>query len=270
MARRRLDLELVRRELAPSREAARRLIEGGAVRVSGSIATKVARMVDAGEPVVVTETPRFVGRGGHKLEAALEGFDLHVAGTLALDAGSSTGGFTDCLLQHGANRVVAVDVGRHQLHERLRVDPRVDVYEQTDIRELDVVAVGGPFDVVVADLSFISVRSVAAPLLAATAEAGDLVVLVKPQFEAGRAEVSRGRGVIRDPEVWQRALDGAASALAGAGASIMGAMASPLRGADGNVEFLLHAHPTARGDATGVDLVAVVASVAAVDDGGEG
>jgi 23S rRNA (cytidine1920-2'-O)/16S rRNA (cytidine1409-2'-O)-methyltransferase len=261
-ARRRLDLELVRRELAPSREVARRLIEDGAVLVSGAVATKVARLVDPGEPVVVTAPPRFVGRGGHKLEAALDGFELDVTGAVALDAGSSTGGFTDCLLQHGAARVVAVDVGRHQLHERLRADDRVDVREQTDVRNLDVTGAGGPFDVVVADLSFISVRSVAAALVGAASSTADLVVLVKPQFEAGRAEVSRGRGVIRDPDVWLAAMEGAMSALDEAGASIMGAMASPLRGADGNVEFLLHAQPAGRGPAATVDLAALVASVA--------
>jgi 23S rRNA (cytidine1920-2'-O)/16S rRNA (cytidine1409-2'-O)-methyltransferase len=246
------------------------LIEDGAVLVSGSVATKVARLVDPGEPVVVTTPPRYVGRGGHKLEAALGGFALHVTGMVALDAGSSTGGFTDCLLQHGAARVVAVDVGRHQLHERLRADDRVDVHEQTDVRALDVGAVGGPFDVVVADLSFISVRSVAPALVGAAKPGADLVVLVKPQFEAGRAEVSRGRGVIRDPEVWQQALDGAVSALGGAGASIMGAMVSPLRGADGNVEFLIHARPTGPEPTDAVDLAALVASVAepgAVADG---
>jgi 23S rRNA (cytidine1920-2'-O)/16S rRNA (cytidine1409-2'-O)-methyltransferase len=256
--RRRLDVELVRRELAPSREAARRLVEAGAVLVSGSVATKAARLVDAGEPVVVTTPPRFVGRGGEKLDAALERFGLDVGGRRALDAGSSTGGFTDCLLQRGAASVAAVDVGRHQLHERLRADPRVDVHEQTDLRAFDVAAAGGPFDVVVADLSFISIGAVARHLVAACTPDGDLVVLVKPQFEAGRAEVSRGRGVIRDPEVWRATVAGALSALVDAGATIMGAMASPLRGADGNVEFLVHATPAPR-PGHPIDLEALVA-----------
>jgi 23S rRNA (cytidine1920-2'-O)/16S rRNA (cytidine1409-2'-O)-methyltransferase len=265
--RRRLDVELVRRELAPSREVARRLVEEGAVLVSGSVATKPARLVDAAEPVVVTTPPRFVGRGGSKLEAALDGFGIDVAGTRALDAGSSTGGFTDCLLQRGADRVVAVDVGRHQLHERLRADRRVDVHERTDIRSLDVASVGGPADVVVADLSFISMRTVAPALVGCCRPGGQLVVLVKPQFEAGRPEVSRGRGVVHGAEVWRAALEAATSALEAAGASIMGAMVSPLRGADGNVEFLVHAvGDGGSGRRHAVDLDAVVASV----DGGGG
>jgi 23S rRNA (cytidine1920-2'-O)/16S rRNA (cytidine1409-2'-O)-methyltransferase len=260
--RRRLDVELVRRELAPSREVARRLVDEGSVLVSGAVATKPARLVDAAEPVVVTTPPRYVGRGGSKLEAALDGFGVDVAGVRAIDAGSSTGGFTDCLLQHGAARVVAVDVGRHQLHERLRADERVDVHERTDIRSLDVVAVGGPADLVVADLSFISLRSVAAALVRCCRPGGQLVVLVKPQFEAGRAEVARGRGVVRDAAVWRAALEGATSALDAAGASIMGAMVSPLRGADGNVEFLVHAVvDEAAPRPHAVDLDAVVSSV---------
>jgi 23S rRNA (cytidine1920-2'-O)/16S rRNA (cytidine1409-2'-O)-methyltransferase len=164
--------------------------------------------------------------------------------------------------------VVAVDVGRHQLHERLRADPRVESREQTDIRGVTPDSIGGPVDVVVADLSFISVRAVAGALVALVRPGGDLVVLVKPQFEAGRAEVSRGKGVVRDPEVWHRTLDGAVVALQQAGAAIMGAMVSPLRGTDGNAEFLLHAtRPAvaAGGDgAPGIelDLDALVAAAA--------
>jgi 23S rRNA (cytidine1920-2'-O)/16S rRNA (cytidine1409-2'-O)-methyltransferase len=187
----------------------------------------------------------------------------------AIDAGSSTGGFTDCLLQHGAARVVAVDVGRHQLHERLRADRRVEVHERTDIRSLDVAAVGGPADLVVADLSFISLRSVAAALVGCCAPGGQLVALVKPQFEAGRAEVARGRGVVRDPAIWRAALEGATSALEAVGASIMGAMVSPLRGADGNVEFLVHAVADGAGRrSVAVDLDALVASVGVGDAAG--
>lgn len=240
MTRRRLDQELVRRGLAASRTDAQLLIEDGHVLVAGTVASKSARQTDAAESLLVTERPRFVGRGGTKLEAALERFGVDVSGARALDAGSSTGGFTDCLLQRGAASVVAVDVGTRQLHERLREDPRVDVREQTDIRSIRSELIGGPCDIVVADLSFISVRSVAAALVEATAEGGSLVVLVKPQFEAGRVEVSRGRGVISDPEIWRRCLVDAIGALGDAGGSIMGVMASPLRGAEGNVEFLVH------------------------------
>ncbi len=176
-----------------------------------------------------------------------------VNGARCLDAGSSTGGFTDALLQAGAVSVVAVDVGRHQLHERLRADPRVDSREQTDIRSIGPADVDGPLPVVVADLSFISVRAVIGSLLALLAPGGDLVILVKPQFEAGRAEVSKGRGVIRDPAIWHRVLEETRGVLAAAGAVIMDVMVSPLRGAEGNAEFLLHARHRSPDDATSTD-----------------
>lgn len=209
--------------------------------VSNAPATKPARLVATSEPVrVIGPPPRYVGRGGEKLAPALVRFDIDVRGARALDAGASTGGFTDALLQAGAASVVAVDVGRAQLHERLRDDPRVESREQTDIRSVEPGSIGGPVDVVVADLSFISLRAVLDALLALVTDDGDVVLLVKPQFEAGRAEVSRGRGVIRDPAVWRGVLEDADAAIDAAGAAIMEAMVSPLRGADGNVEFLLH------------------------------
>jgi 23S rRNA (cytidine1920-2'-O)/16S rRNA (cytidine1409-2'-O)-methyltransferase len=181
-----------------------------------------------------------VGRGGAKLEAALDRFGIDVAGRTALDAGASTGGFTDCLLQAGAARVVAVDVGRAQLHERLRADERVESLEQTDVRTY--AATGRRFPVVVCDLSFISLRTVAGALVELTEPVGHLVALVKPQFEAGRGEVSQGRGIIRDPEIWARALEGVIAAMENAGATTMDLMVSPLRGAEGNVEFLAWFH----------------------------
>jgi len=190
--------------------------------------------------LVLGDPPRFVSRGGEKLDAALDAFAVPVEGRRVLDAGSSTGGFTDCVLQRGARHVVAVDVGRGQLDARLRADPRVLVRERTDIRDLDLDEVGGPVDLVVADLSFISLRTVLDHLLAAVAPGGDLVVLVKPQFEVGRAEASRGKGVIRDPEVRAGALAAVRSTIEGRGAVIMGAMESPIRGGSGNVEHLLH------------------------------
>ena len=211
-----------------------------------------------------------MSRGGEKLAAALARFDVGVEGARCLDAGSSTGGFTDALLQAGAASVVAVDVGRHQLHERLRTDERVDSREQTDIRSLTPDDIGDPVDVAVADLSFISLASVIRPIVSLVRAGGDVVVLVKPQFEAGRAEVSKGRGVIRDPEVWTGVLQGAVVSIEDAGAAIMDAMVSPLRGADGNAEFLLHARtgaamgrhaasgvPTPR--TPGVDIASLVA-----------
>ena len=191
--------------------------------------------------MVAGDGPRFVSRAGNKLAAALDRFDVAVAGRHAVDIGSSTGGFTDCLLQRGAASVTAIDVGRHQLHERLRADPRVDVHERTNIRHADPAALGGPRELVVADLSFISLRTVAPRIVALAVTGADVVVLVKPQFEAVRTEADRGRGVIRDPEVWRRTVLDVSRALIDDGAAIMGVMVSPIRGGDGNVEFLVHA-----------------------------
>ena len=214
----------------------------GRVTVGGAPAEKPSRLVAPEESLhIAGDGRRFVGRGGEKLDAALDHFGIDVTGRPALDAGASTGGFTDCLLQRGATRVVAVDVGRGQLHQRLRDDPRVTVLERTNVRHLTPDAFGGDrFPMVTADLSFISLGTVAGNLVGLTAPGGDLVVLVKPQFEAGRAEASRARGVIRDPEVWERVLAEVAAALTAAGSDMMGTMRSPLTGADGNVEFLMH------------------------------
>jgi 23S rRNA (cytidine1920-2'-O)/16S rRNA (cytidine1409-2'-O)-methyltransferase len=242
----------VRRGLAPSRQQAQADIASGRVTVAGAPADKAARLVAADEPIrVLGPPPRFVGRGGEKLDAALARFALDVRGRRALDLGASTGGFTDALLQRGAATVVALDVGYGQLHERLRADPRVEVHERTNVRDVAPGDLGPLAEVLVADLSFISLRTVLPTALALAGPAADVVLLVKPQFEAGRAEAARGRGVITDPVVWARVLDEVATALEDLGAAIMGAMASPLTGADGNVEFLLHARtaPTApRGD----------------------
>jgi 23S rRNA (cytidine1920-2'-O)/16S rRNA (cytidine1409-2'-O)-methyltransferase len=232
----------VRRGLARSRQQAQADIAAGRVTVGGAPATKAARLVAADEPLVVLgPPPRFVGRGGEKLDAALERFAVTVADRRAIDIGSSTGGFTDCLLQRGAASVVAVDVGYGQLHERLRADPRVEVHERTNARDLRPGDVGPSAQLLVGDLSFISLRTVLPTVLPLVVEGADVVLLVKPQFEAGREEAARGRGVITDPEIWRRVLGEVSGALAAAGAAIIDAMASPLTGADGNVEFLLHA-----------------------------
>jgi 23S rRNA (cytidine1920-2'-O)/16S rRNA (cytidine1409-2'-O)-methyltransferase len=235
--------------LAGSRQQAQALVGQGNVLVAGAPAAKPDRLVHPGEPVVVTAgPPRFVSRGGEKLEAALDAFPpaaLALGGARVLDAGASTGGFTDCLLQRGAAEVWAVDVGHGQLDPRLRHDPRVTVRERTNVRSLGPAATDGPFPLVVADLSFISLATVA-PALVELTEAdppGHLVVLVKPQFEAGRAEVSRGRGVIRDPAVRRRVLGEVVAAFAEVGAVANGVVRSPLRGGDGNVEFFLHLRP---------------------------
>ncbi len=209
--------------------------------MAGAPATKSSRLVAPDEPIVLAgPPPRFVGRGGEKLAAALDGFAIDLTGLTVLDAGASTGGFTDCALQAGAAHVVAVDVGRGQLHQRLLVDPRVDSRERTNIRHLAPGDLGPLADVVVADLSFISLRTVTPALLGLLRPDGELVLLVKPQFEAGRQEASKHKGVIADPEVWHRVLIEVCGTLEGHGAAIMGLMTSPLRGADGNVEFLLH------------------------------
>ena len=212
--------------------------------VSGSIADKPARLVSPAEPIeLMGDPPPFVSRGGEKLRAALDRFGLDPTGWRILDAGASTGGFTDCLLQAGAASVVAVDVGHGQLHPKLRGHPRVVNLERLDIRQVDRETVGGlPVDMVVADLSFISATRAVPVLTGEVAVPGaPLVVLVKPQFEAGRVEASRGRGVIRDPEIHRRTLGEVATALGDAGAVIMGAMPSPLTGHSGNIEFLLYA-----------------------------
>ena len=210
--------------------------------VDGAPALKASRQVSPAEDVRLLAPPSpYVGRGGHKLDAALVRFGIDPGGWRCLDAGSSTGGFTDCLLQRGAAAVHAVDVGTHQLHERVRSDPRVVVREQTDVRSLTPADLGGPVDLVVGDLSFISLRIVLPVLVPLVVAGGHLVLLVKPQFEAGRAEAARGRGIIRDPTVWRRVLGEVASATGDAGTAILGLMPSPITGAQGNVEFLLHA-----------------------------
>jgi len=257
-ARRRLDTELVRRGLVQSRSQAEQALDAGRVLVNGALADKPSRLVAPGDQIMVTKgPPRFVSRGGEKLDAALEHFRIDVSDRTALDAGASTGGFTDCLLRRGAARVISLDVGRGQLHPRIRGDDRVCVLERTNIRLVDperlstLVRERRPdwhvparlqVSLATADLSFISLRTVA-PVLAGglLEEGGDLVALVKPQFEAGRSEAGKGKGVIRDPATWREAVVEVASAFEAAGAGIMDAMSSPLRGPAGNREFLLHA-----------------------------
>lgn len=235
----------MRRGLAESRERAQADIAARRVLVAGSVATKAASQVAVDQPIeLLGPPPRYVGRGGEKLHAALERFDVDPSGRRCVDAGASTGGFTDCLLQWGASEVVAVDVGYGQLHERLRSDPRVHNLERTNVRSLTPEDVGGVGQVVVADLSFISLTTAAPALLCLLdRERGHLVALVKPQFEAGRVEAARGKGVVRSPAVWRRVLGEVAEAVSSLGATMMDAMVSPLTGADGNVEFLVHVVP---------------------------
>ena len=235
----RLDQELVRRRLSASRSRARTAILEGQVVVDGATATRPAQRVDPGANITVAkESQRFVGRGAQKLAAAVDAFGIDVVGRSAVDVGASTGGFTDFLLQRGARSVVAVDVGHGQLDERLVADSRVDIREGVNIRYSDTVDLGAPFDLVVVDLSFISLRLVAA-VLASLGEAGsDWVVLVKPQFEVGAAELGKG-GVVRSPEARGQGLAAAASALGDTGLVVRNAIRSPITGGSGNVEALL-------------------------------
>jgi 23S rRNA (cytidine1920-2'-O)/16S rRNA (cytidine1409-2'-O)-methyltransferase len=242
MARRsRLDAELVRRGLARSREDAVSLISEGRVLVSGQAATKPATGVEAATPVVVRtdpDEPRWVSRGAHKLLGALDTFPVEVTGRRALDAGASTGGFTEVLLSRGARQVVAVDVGYGELAWSLRTDERVVVHERTNVRELSPEAVGGPVGLVVADLSFISLRLVLPALISCAGPGADLVPMVKPQFEVGRQRLGAG-GVVRDPELRAEAVLTVAQAAAELGWGTAGVVASPLPGPAGNVEFFL-------------------------------
>ena len=241
MAKRRLDTLLAERGLFESRSRAAAAVIAGDVRVGGRPARKPGELVTDEAELIVAEAPPFVSRGGVKLANALDAFGIDPSGRRALDVGASTGGFSDCLLQRGAATVIAVDVGRGQLHPKVREDPRVTVRERTDIRAVEHDKLGGPVDLVVGDLSFISLRTVLDAVLALARPGGDLVLLVKPQFEVGRAEASRGKGVIRDPDVRAAALADVRDALTERGAVIMGEMTSPLKGGAGNVEFLVHA-----------------------------
>ena len=241
MARRRLDAELVRRGLATSRTEAQAAVRDGLVFVGGRAAGKPSTLVDPAEPVeLVAPARRFVSRGGEKLDAALDRFEVAVEGRHALDAGASTGGFTDCLLRRGAAHVAAVDVGYGQLAWSLRGDPRVSVLERTNVRELRADSLPFEPEIVVADLSFISLRLVVGTLAGLAAGEANAVLLVKPQFEAGRDGVGPG-GVVREPERWEGAIRGVAEAARVAGLRPLDVMASPVRGPAGNVEFLLHA-----------------------------
>jgi 23S rRNA (cytidine1920-2'-O)/16S rRNA (cytidine1409-2'-O)-methyltransferase len=276
--RRRLDAELVRRGLARSRGHAVELIEAGRVTVSGAPAVAPGRLVDPPEALHVAPADNeYVSRGGTKLAHALDTFAIAVAGRRVLDAGASTGGFTDCVLQRGAREVVAVDVGHGQLAWKLREDPRVLVKERTNIRELTVDDVDGTFDVIVADLSFISLRTVTPALVGLANVDTDFVVLVKPQFEAGRARVGKG-GVIRDPRVRREVVGEVVAGLATSGLGVVAIVESPITGADGNVEVLAAARVGATRitdaeidrvlDASGVGQAGAVGDASGVGDAG--
>ncbi|GAA1303730.1 TlyA family rRNA (cytidine-2'-O)-methyltransferase [Planotetraspora silvatica] len=238
----RLDSELVRRGLARSREQAAQLIEAGRVSVSGRAAAKAATQVDIAAAIVVAEAPEgpdYVSRGAHKLLGALDAFEgLTVEGRRCLDAGASTGGFTDVLLRRGAGHVLAVDVGYGQLAWSLRTDDRVTVMERVNVRDLTPEMVGEPPTLIVGDLSFISLRLVLPALVNCAADVAEFAMLVKPQFEVGKDRVGAG-GVVRDPVLRAQAVRDAALAAQALGLTVKGVTASPLPGPSGNVEYLL-------------------------------
>lgn len=241
----RLDAELVRRGFARSREHAVELIASKRVLVNGVPARKPATALDAAVSLRVIEDPdevRWASRGAHKLLGALEAFTplgLEVRGLRCLDAGASTGGFTDVLLHHGADRVIAVDVGYGQLVWRLQSDDRVDVHDRTNVRGIDAESIGGPVDLVVSDLSFISLRLVLPALLACSRPEASMMLMVKPQFEVGKDRVGSG-GVVRDPALRAEAVLDVAAAATGLGMRVEAVAASPLPGPSGNVEYFLY------------------------------
>jgi 23S rRNA (cytidine1920-2'-O)/16S rRNA (cytidine1409-2'-O)-methyltransferase len=237
--KRRADLALVERGLAPSRARAQALILEGLVRCGDRVVEKAGEWVPADAPLRVTgEDHPYVGRGGVKLAAALDAFGIDPRGAVCLDVGASTGGFTDCLLQRGAARVWAVDVGYGQLAWSLRTDPRVRVIERANIRTLDRTAIPDPIALVTIDVSFISLRLVLPNVLQWLQPGGRVVALVKPQFEVGKGEVGRG-GIVRDAAMRERVVDEIAAVAAGLGLTSIGTLPSPITGHDGNQEYLV-------------------------------
>jgi 23S rRNA (cytidine1920-2'-O)/16S rRNA (cytidine1409-2'-O)-methyltransferase len=238
---------LVERGLAPSREQARALVLGGRVRVAGTRLDKAGAAIDPEAPIEVSGGLPYVGRGGLKLAGALEAFGVEPRGLVAVDVGASTGGFTDCLLQRGAARVYAIDVGYGQLAWKLQSDPRVVRLDRVNVRDAAPGLLPEPCDLAVIDVSFISLRLVLGPALSLVREGGAAVALVKPQFEVGRGGVGKG-GVVRDPALQREALAGLVGFAAAAGHAVLGWCASPITGADGNREFFLHLAKGGAGD----------------------
>jgi 23S rRNA (cytidine1920-2'-O)/16S rRNA (cytidine1409-2'-O)-methyltransferase len=239
-ARSRIDTLLVERGLVQSRAQAQAILLAGSISVDGATVTKPGALVSPGATIEVLRRPRYVSRGGDKLAHALATFAIDVTGLTCIDVGASTGGFTDCLLQNGARRVYAVDVGRGQLHERLRARPEVVSLEATDIRDLAAGQLAEPPDFVTVDVSFISLKLVLPAALALTRRPARLIALIKPQFEAERHEIGKS-GVVRDAAVHERVRTAVAAWLEGRGWTILGVTPSPITGPEGNVEFLIAA-----------------------------
>lgn len=241
MKRERIDKLLVERGLADSRTKAQALIMAGIVLVNEQRVTKPSDLILPNSNIRIKGADdlasRYVGRGGVKLEAALREFGLDVQDLVCLDVGASTGGFTDCLLQHGARRVVAVDVGHNQIDWRLRTDPRVEVREGVNARYLKPDDFTTSFDLIVMDVSFISATKITPALVPLLTDDGRLITLIKPQFEVGRAEVGKG-GIVRDPDKHARVIEEVNAAAKELGLQVTKVIESPIRGADGNLEFL--------------------------------
>ena len=250
MKRVRLDKALVAKLLVETEAEAQKAIDARIVSVNGAIAVSHGFMVAPSDELLVIVPPKFVSRGGFKLEAAIVEFDLDLKDKRVLDVGASTGGFSDCALQHGAQQVVALDVGKNLLHEKVANDPRVVIVENTNAREISrLVKAGKPnfgklFDVVVVDLSFISVHEVLGQILSALKNEGIVIVLVKPQFEASKNEADKASGVITDSAIHSRVCQEVAAMATGLGCVVQGIIDSPIRGHDGNHEFLLVAKYT--------------------------
>lgn len=240
MTRRRADIVIAERGLLPSREQARAAILAGEVKVDGRPVLKAGETIDVDAQIEVASRPRFVSRGGLKLEGALRIFGIDPTGLRVADVGASTGGFTDCLLQHGAHSVAAIDVGYGQLAWSLRQDPRVHVHERTNIRSADPVTLGAPFDLVVVDVSFIGLLVVVPALLGLLIDSGEMLSLVKPQFEVGKGRVGK-RGVVKDPALHEEVLKKVVEGVREAGLRIRGVSWSPIVGPEGNIEFWLWA-----------------------------
>lgn len=241
MKRERIDKLLVSKGLAESRTKAQAMVMAGVVLVNEQRVEKTSEQFAADAPIRIKlandPTSRYVGRGGLKLEAALREFEIDVRDFVCLDVGASTGGFTDCLLQHGAGRVFAVDVGHNQIDWRLRSDPRVEVREGVNARYLRLEDFPGSFDLIVVDVSFISLSKVLPALVPLLKGEGRLIALIKPQFEVGRGEVGSG-GIVKDPAQHQRVVQEVSEFARGIGLTVERVMESPIRGAEGNVEFL--------------------------------
>jgi 23S rRNA (cytidine1920-2'-O)/16S rRNA (cytidine1409-2'-O)-methyltransferase len=239
MQRERIDKLLVDRGLADSRTKAQALVMAGAVLVDEQLVRKSSEVFSPEAQIRIKEeaTSRYVGRGGLKLEAALRHFEIDVSGFVCLDVGASTGGFTDCLLQHGACRVVAVDVGHNQIDWKLRNDPRVEVREEVNARHLTPAAFDEKFDLVTIDVSFISATKILPAVSAIVESDGRVITLIKPQFEVGKGEVGKG-GIVRDPAQHDRVIAEVNAAAQSLGLDARGVIESPITGADGNVEFL--------------------------------